>query len=87
MSGRTPDNDPVMDDPSPRREILVERVVEKEPNGGFTRVKDAVFMAVILAAGAIIWSQQSTIDAIKTDVAVLKLKCDKQPIYRGAPGD
>jgi hypothetical protein len=82
---RTPDDDPVMDDPNDRREVLVERVIEKETNGSYGKLKDIVFLAVILGAGGVIWGQQSTIDSIKTDVAVLKLKCEKQPVYRGGP--
>jgi hypothetical protein len=70
---------------------LVERIIsertEKSSNGGFSHLKDLVFAAVVLAAGATIWEQQRTIDDIRTDIAVLKLHCPDQPVRRGSsPG-
>ncbi len=61
-----------------------ELIIERNGNGSYGRLKDLVFSAIILGAGAIIWAQQSSIDSIKTDIAVLKLKCSKQPVERGA---
>lgn len=42
--------------------ILREIVKESTSNGGFTKLKDAVFLAIVLAIGAIIWdvSQRQT---------------------------
>ena len=63
---------------------LVERIIERNGNG-FGRLKDIVFSAVILAAGGVIWAQQSKLNQIETDVAILKLKCTEQPLMRGGP--
>lgn len=60
----------------------IERTIEVG-NGSFNRFKDLVFGAIILGAGAIIWAQEAAIAAIKQDVAVLKLECNKQPTERG----
>jgi hypothetical protein len=63
---------------------VVERIIERNgSNGGFNKLKDVVFLAIILGAGAIIWQQQATIADIKQHLAVLDLKCDKQPVFRG----
>jgi hypothetical protein len=66
---------------------VVERIIENHGNGGFAKLKDTVFLAVILAAGAIIWAQQRSIDKIETDIAVLNLKCIDKPLLRGGPGE
>lgn len=66
---------------------IVERVIEKNGNGGFNRLKDMVFAAIVMGAGVIIWAQQSAIESIRTDIAILKLKCTKQPVERGAPSE
>lgn len=81
---RTPDDQDVIDDDPNERERIVERIVERNGNGSYSRLKDLVFTAIILGAGGVIWAQQSAIDSIKTDIAVLKLKCSKQPVERGA---
>ncbi len=60
----------------------IERIIERGSNG-YGRLKDVVFTAVILAAGAVIWAQQSTLNEIQKDVAVLKVKCNEQPVWRG----
>lgn len=68
---------------------MVERIIEHSShgnsNGSFNRFKDAIFVAVIMGAGWVIWQQQATIDDIKADVKVLKLQCAGQPNQRGGP--
>ena len=66
------------------RPIISERIIERNGNG-YGRLKDAVFTAVLLAAGWVIWNQQSQINEVQKDVVVLKVKCENQPLMRGAP--
>lgn len=64
---------------------IVERIIESHNgNGGYNGLKNIVFVAVVLAAGGIIWAQQRSIDEIETQIAVLNLKCSNQPLHRGA---
>jgi hypothetical protein len=82
MKSQTP-NSNSSSDPSNGR--IVERIIENHGgNGGFNRLKDVVFLAVVLAAGGIIWAQQSSIDDIRLQIAVLNLKCQNAPVHRGA---
>jgi hypothetical protein len=53
-----------------------------ETNGGYSKLKDVVFTAVILGFGAIVWSQQATNAQIERDIAVLKLACLHNPDAR-----
>lgn len=69
-------------DPADR---IVERIIESHHgNGGYNRLKDIVFVAVVLAAGSIIWAQQRALDQIELQIAVLNLKCKSQPLERGS---
>ena len=64
---------------------VVERIIESHNgNGGYNGLKNIVFVAVVLAAGGIIWAQQRSIDEIQTQIAVLNLKCSNQPLRRGS---
>ncbi len=89
MVRRTSDDDPLIDDPNSTDIRIVERIIERSAkdvkSGSYGHLKDVVFVAIILSAGAIIWAQQSAIDSIRTEIAGLKLKCDKPPVYRGSP--
>lgn len=63
---------------------IVERIIESHNgNNGYNRLKDIVFVAVVLAAGSIIWAQQRALDQIELQIAVLNLKCSDKPLHRG----
>lgn len=61
------------DDESPSQQIIVREII-KDSNGGFAKLKDAVFLAIILAVGALIWSMNQRLTTIETMVKIIAVK-------------
>lgn len=60
------DYDPYATDPGFQQQIIVrEKLVKDSGNGAFNKFKDAVFLAVVIAVGAIVWNMNQRLTVIE----------------------
>lgn len=64
---------PPKDYPEPGQQIIVREVI-KETNGGFSKFKDAVFLAMVIAVGTLIWTMNQRLTAIEIMVRIIAKK-------------
>lgn len=59
-------------DEDPRQQIIVREI--KDTNGGYSKLKDAVFLAIVLSVGAIIWTMNQRLTTIEIMVKIIAKK-------------
>lgn len=66
-------DEPPWDYDPPAQQIIVREVV-KEPNGGYSKLKDGVFLAIVLAVGTTIWTMNQRLTTIEIMVRIIAKK-------------